>query len=130
MTYALTPRQAECLYIIAQAIEVDGVAPSLSEIAVRLGYQATSKGAVCSLLRHLEARGHIRRRRRGARAIELISPVQVTDAAIAEMDAFAQAWSEGKVGGRNDYWHALDRILRANALSIRGASQRDEEVRA
>jgi DNA-binding transcriptional regulator YiaG len=38
----------------------------------------------------------------------------LTDAAIDEMDQFARDIAAGIIGGRNDYWIALEAILKAN----------------
>jgi SOS-response transcriptional repressor LexA len=65
----MTRRQAELLRFIETALAANrGVAPSLEEMRVALGFN--SRSSVHRLLVRLEERGHIVRRR-GARAIEI-----------------------------------------------------------
>src|SRR3546814_4612694 len=67
----MTARQLETLaYIDAYQQASGGVSPSFAEIRDRLGLEARS--GVFRLVDALEARGHIRRLRHRARAIEVI----------------------------------------------------------
>lgn len=69
----LTPRQAELLAFLRDyAATHRGVMPSYSEICAALGLG--SKGRVSVLLDRLVERGHLRRLRARARALELIEP--------------------------------------------------------
>ena len=65
-----TPRQRETLELIRDSIRERGFAPTLEEIAIQLG--GISKVSVLDHLRALERKGAIRRRRREARAIEIL----------------------------------------------------------
>lgn len=67
----LTPKMLECLRLIEHGILVKGYAPSCAEIKDALGLQ--SVGAAIRLLERLEDRGHIRRIKGKARAIELLN---------------------------------------------------------
>lgn len=113
MTFALTERQAAALEVIRRAVETTGIAPTCQELADALG--SKSKGQIVPLLRILEERGHIRRLPNRPRAIELLPSASMTDAAIDEMDRFAIDHASGRLGGRNDYMNAFERIVRAGA---------------
>src|SRR3546814_5654733 len=72
----MTARQLETLaYIDAYQQASGGVSPSFAEIRDRLGLEARS--GVFRLVDALEERGHIRRLRHRARAIEVIDPQPV-----------------------------------------------------
>lgn len=66
----LTPKMLECRKLIAAGID-KGLPPSCAEIKDALGLN--SVGAAIRLLERLEARGHIRRIKGKARAIELLN---------------------------------------------------------
>src|SRR3546814_19220337 len=73
----MTARQLETLaYIDAYQQASGGVSPSFAEIRDRLGLEARS--GVFRLVDALEERGHIRRLRHRARAIEVIDPQPVS----------------------------------------------------
>lgn len=67
MTAALTPRQGDALEAIRAHIVEHGYAPTVRELADRLG--VTSTNAASELLRGLEQRGAIRRAAGKSRAI-------------------------------------------------------------
>lgn len=69
MSAGLTQKQADCLDAIKR-LTVDGVSPSFEELRVDLGY--ASRHRIWDMLNALEERGHIRRLRNRARAIEVI----------------------------------------------------------
>lgn len=69
----LTPRERRALEIIqAYMVEHGGVAPSFSEIMEQMNLH--SKSGIDRLLNALEERGHIKRLRNRARALEIIRP--------------------------------------------------------
>lgn len=73
----MTTRQLETLrYIDAYQQASGGISPSFVEIIDRLGL--TAKSGVFRLVNALEERGHIRRLRHRARAIEVIDPQPVS----------------------------------------------------
>ncbi|CAL9651450.1 LexA family protein [Streptomyces sp. enrichment culture] len=65
----LTPRQETILHAIRQAIADDGVAPTVAEIADRVGLRSAS--SVHYQLVELEAKGAIRREPHQPRGIRL-----------------------------------------------------------
>lgn len=65
----LTPRQEAILHVIRQAITDEGVAPTVAEIAERVGLRSWS--SVHYQLRELEAKGAIVREPGAARGIRL-----------------------------------------------------------
>lgn len=67
----LTPRALDCLRLIKASFETVGYAPSCDEIATALNLP--SRAAAVRLFNQLEARGHIRRIKGKARAIELLN---------------------------------------------------------
>jgi len=69
-TIPLRPRQRECLYFIERYQAAHGLAPSLEEIRVALGYR--SKASVHRLLGALEAAGRILRLPGRARALMVV----------------------------------------------------------
>lgn len=72
----LTARQLETLrYIDAYQQASGGISPSVVEIRNRLDLNSTS--GVVRLIEALEERGHIRRMRHRARAIEIVEPQPV-----------------------------------------------------
>jgi SOS-response transcriptional repressor LexA len=76
MTFPATQRQGDVLRFIAGYQEAHGgVSPSFEEIAAALGL----KGKSCAhwMLDALEERGHVRRLRNRARAIEVLRPVSI-----------------------------------------------------
>lgn len=70
MTMGLTPRQSECLAVIAKALSAKGIAPSFDEIADSM--RLKSKSGIDRLLKALEERGYIRRLPYRARGIALL----------------------------------------------------------
>lgn len=68
--YALTKIQSEVLAFIQHAIKQSGCAPAVRDIAAHLGWASIS--STHRVLVALEERGHIRRLRNKARAIELV----------------------------------------------------------
>lgn len=68
---ALTQRQREVLSFISTKIRSVGYAPSFEEIAKQFGFR--SLATVFEHLSNLERKGHIRRFRNEARAIELVN---------------------------------------------------------
>lgn len=66
----LTPKQLACLEFLEEFIGANSVAPSYEQIRDRFGF--ASKSAVVRLIDRLEQRGHIRRKPRLARSLELI----------------------------------------------------------
>jgi SOS-response transcriptional repressor LexA len=66
----LTPKQLDCLRVVAEWIDTRGVAPTLTQLATEL--DMASKGAVAALLTRVEAKGWIRRNPGRARAIQLL----------------------------------------------------------
>lgn len=81
-TYALTEREAQCLYVIECNIRVNDMAHSCEEIKIALGL--ASKSGVHRLLQALERKGRIQRLNRRARAIEVKSPLRGSE--VAEYD--------------------------------------------
>lgn len=81
----MTPRQSACLIAIRD-LTVDGVSPTLQEIADHIG--AASRSKVHYLIAALLEQGHLRRPigRRSYRNLEVVSSRLVTDADIARMD--------------------------------------------
>ena len=74
MAYSLTSKQQTLLTFITEYIgEHNGVGPSIQEMAVALGQN--SKSNIHRMLDTLEIKGHIRRLKWTARAIELINQV-------------------------------------------------------
>lgn len=72
----LTARQAETLaFITAYQAARGGISPSLREIGIRLG--VFGKSTPVRILEALEERGHIRRLKHRACAIEVINPAPV-----------------------------------------------------
>lgn len=66
----LTARQLELLnFIRACLVANDGVAPSFNEMQAHMG--TSSRGNVHDMVKILEARGHITRLKRRARAIQV-----------------------------------------------------------
>lgn len=90
----LTRRQQECLAFIKQYHAGHGIAPSMQEIAIHL---RVVKSGACRILNGLEQRGHIRRSRRKARAIEFVSP-ENTQAVLLSKEVFhlARAYAESQ----------------------------------
>lgn len=72
MTYSPTAKQLALLRFIHGYQEAKGYSPSLVECAVALGN--ASKSTIHFEINGLVERGHIRRLRNRARAIELIDP--------------------------------------------------------
>lgn len=68
----LTPKMRSAYDFIASRLRHDGVAPSLREIAEAIGYSSKSVSRTFEILTALERRGHIRRLKGHARAIELV----------------------------------------------------------
>jgi SOS-response transcriptional repressor LexA len=74
MAYSLTSKQQTLLTFITGYInEHNGVGPSIKEMAVALGQNSQSN--IHRMLDTLEIKGHIRRLKWTARAIELINQV-------------------------------------------------------
>ena len=69
----ITKRQRQALLFIEAEMERSGVAPSLAEIAGRLGYHSRTRAV--RLLVGLEERGFIRRTRYRRRAIKVLHPI-------------------------------------------------------
>ena len=97
----LTRRQQQVLdYIKLYMANNDGIAPSFDEI--RHGCGMTSKSGVYRVVEALAERGHIRRMRERARAIELIDdphlPVALNDATIGEIagECFRRGYAIGR----------------------------------
>lgn len=67
---ALTPRQAQLLHYLREHIDAVGYAPTLEDIAGRLGVR--SLATVYEHLKALEAKGWITREHNRARAIQLV----------------------------------------------------------
>ena len=85
VTTAITPRQAEVLRFIEATIATRGYAPTLREIATRLGVTTNS---VSGHLWSLTVRGYIERDPRKSRAIRVLrrAPVRA-EAFVAPRDA-------------------------------------------
>ena len=85
MTTAITPRQAEVLRFIEATIATRGYAPTLREIATRLGVTTNS---VSGHLWSLTVRGYIERDARKSRAIRVLrrAPVRA-EVFVAPRDA-------------------------------------------
>lgn len=68
----LSPKQRTLLSLLDATMKTRGVCPSYAEMQKSLGVK--SKGCVHRLIVEMERRGHIRRLRNKARAIEVIRP--------------------------------------------------------
>lgn len=69
---SVTPEQFRLYrFIEAQIHETGGIAPTLVEMALHMGFSSKSKGVIHRMLTALEEKGHIRRLPRRARSIEL-----------------------------------------------------------
>ena len=69
----LTTRQRQCLLFIQERLIATGVAPAMTDICDHMGF--ASKSVAHRLVLALEERGHIRRLRNRARALEVVKPV-------------------------------------------------------
>jgi repressor LexA len=93
----LTPRQKDAFAFLREHRMRKGVYPSFEEI--RVGLNLRSRSSVSRLLEGLETRGHIRRGKNLARAIEIIEhrprtktiSVDLPDAVQAQLAAFCAA---------------------------------------
>lgn len=91
----MTPRQRNLLRFIERFLaDHDGTSPSFAEMTAGLGL--ASKSAIHRLLPELEAQGHIIRRRRHARAIELTRPA-------SELAAYATPTLVGELIRRGEW---------------------------
>lgn len=71
-----TARQMDALRFIEGRLQATGIAPSFEQIRDALDLQGSTSG-VARLLDGLEERGHIRRLRNRARAIEVLTDIPV-----------------------------------------------------
>ena len=75
MTYGLTPRMLALLRYVQGYQEAHGISPDYEEMVAGTG--VASKSRIGAKLDALEERGHIRRLRNRARAIEVLRPVSI-----------------------------------------------------
>lgn len=91
----LTPKQAQCLAVI-ERLTVAGMSPTFEQIRVEMGL--VTKSAVHRLVGRLVERGHLRRIKHRARALEVVSAavpsktkLQIADEVCARADALERS---------------------------------------
>lgn len=111
MAFSMTKREAELLDFIKARMAETGIAPSFEEMRDALGF--ASKSGVHALISRLEQRGHIRRIKAHARAIEIIDkgPVDLRAALRALNEA---AYAAAKLAGKTQ--HPAAEAIRRIAL--------------
>lgn len=111
MAFSMTKREAELLDFIKARMADTGIAPSFAEMKDAIGI--ASKSGVHALISRLEQRGHIRRIKAHARAIEIIdtAPANVREALRAMNEA---AYAAAKLAGKTQ--HPAAEAIRRIAL--------------
>jgi repressor LexA len=120
----LTPRQAEILQLIREAIESSGFPPTRAEICRVLGFR--SPNAAEEHLRALERKGAIEILDGTARGIVLRQPLGVP--LVGRVAAGAPILAEAHIQGRYQLDPALFRPRADYLLKVRGLSMRDAGI--
>jgi repressor LexA len=120
----LTPRQAEILQLIRDAIEAVGYPPTRAEIARQLGFR--SANAAEDHLRALERKGMITLEPGAARGIRLREGLGIP--LIGRVAAGRPMLAEAHIQGRYQVDPALFRPRADYLLKVRGMSMRDAGI--
>jgi SOS-response transcriptional repressor LexA len=90
-----TKKQKELLTFIAAFIAEHGYSPSYREIMTGLDY--TSVATVALHVNNLISRGHLRKRDRSARSLEVVEPLEVSKVTSNQIKASEEKWLVEKI---------------------------------